>query len=153
VELLAKAGWAQVIQWGTHAAYDPEAETIPLIVMINPHEIPQLGEGVTVVEFMDGSTFLLRVPRYERFRESVESVIAHRGHILDVAGNDVILITLIVPQDWYDSHHRGTVVMEWPILTDSGRKRVALLTPIPQLHETLPSLSAEGLVLDHLYDF
>jgi hypothetical protein len=30
---------------------------------------------------------------------------------------------------------------------------VALLVPIAQLHETLPSLEKEGIAPDHLYDF
>jgi hypothetical protein len=38
------------------------------------------------------------------------------------------------------------------ILAQPGHKRVALLVPVGQLHETLPSLEREGVPFDHLYD-
>ncbi|HET7057334.1 MAG TPA: FAD-binding oxidoreductase [Nitrospiraceae bacterium] len=153
VELLGKAAWAQVIQWGTHAAYDPEAATIQMIVKISRQELSSLDEGITVLEALDEKTMLLGVPRYELFKRAVEAIIAHHGEILEVAGNEEILMTMIVPQAWYDAHHSGKMLWEWPLLSDPERKRVALLTPIPRLHYTIPMLKHEGIVIDHLYDF
>jgi hypothetical protein len=45
------------------------------------------------------------------------------------------------------------MLWEWPILSDPERKRVALHTPIPRLHYTIPMLKDEGIVIDHLYEF
>lgn len=153
IELLLKAAWGWTIKQGTQAGYDPEAMEIQAWVKQGPVELADADPGIKVLQNLGGRSSLVSLPRYEPFSRAVKTLIEHDARLVEVAGNDHILMTLITPTGWHDSYHRGTLTCEWRILTDPVKKRVALLVPIGQLHEIIPSLEREGLTIDHLYDF
>ncbi len=152
-ELLFKAAWGWAIKQGTQAGYDPEALEVQAWVKKGSQDLASLAPTIKVLEQLDDRSYLMALPRYEPFKQAVQTLIAHDARLVEVAGNEQILLTILAPRDWDDLYHRGMTVCEWTILTEPQRKRVALLVPIAQLHETLPSLDREGLVLDHLYDY
>ena len=44
-------------------------------------------------------------------------------------------------------------IHEWEILTQPGQKRLAILVSVDRLHEVIPSLEAEQLKINHIYDY
>ena len=153
IELLFKTAWGWVIKQGTQAGYDPEALQVQAWVKKGSQELAGLEPNIKVIEQLDDQSSLIALPRYEPFKQAVQTLIAQGARLVEVAGNEHILMTILAPREWEDDYRRGVKVCEWAILTEPARKRVALLVPIAQLHETLPSLEREGLILDHLYDF
>jgi hypothetical protein len=153
LELLFKMTWSWVIKQGTAAGYDPEAETIQAWVKQGTSDLATIDPAIKVLDRLDERSVLVSLPRYEPFKRAVATLISQGAHLVEVAGNDQILMTILAPQNWRDAAHQGVKVCEWTILTEPSKKRVALLMPIGRLHETLPALEREGVTLDHLYDF
>ena len=153
VELLFKSGWGWAIKQGTQAGYDPEAMEIQVWAEQGTPEMGGIDSNIRVLQNLGDRSLLLSLPRYEPFGHAVKTLITHNARLVEVAGNEYMLMTIIVPREWHDLHHRGAHICEWTILTQPNRKRVALLVPVGQLHQTLPSLEREGLQFDHLYDF
>ncbi|WNM64239.1 hypothetical protein PQG83_19330 [Candidatus Nitrospira neomarina] len=153
MELLFKTAWGWAIKQGTGAGYDPEALEIQAWVKQGSKDIAALDPSIRVLDQLGDRSYLMAIPRYEPFKQAVKTLIDHDVRLIEVAGNEQILITIIAPHDWQDRHHIGRKVCEWPILTQPDRKRVALFVPIKQLHETLPTLEQAAVQLDHLYDF
>lgn len=92
-------------------------------------------------------------PRYEGFRRAVEELLARHAQFVDIAGNQIIAVTILVPVEWHDTHNLGRTIWESQLPTNPTMKRVALLTPIPRLHLTLAALKTDDAILEHLYDF
>jgi hypothetical protein len=153
MELLFKSAWGWAIKQGTQAGYDPEAMEIQAWVRQGTQDVAGIDPGIRVLQDLGGRSLLVSLPRYEPFGRAVKTLLAHDARLVEVAGNESMLMTIIAPRDWEDLHHRGTQICKWTILTQPAYKRVALLVPVGQLHETLPSLEQEGIQLDHLYDF
>ena len=47
----------------------------------------------------------------------------------------------------------GAIVATRPILTEPGRKRIAMRVPVAQLHRAVPELRNAGATIEHLYDY
>jgi hypothetical protein len=45
------------------------------------------------------------------------------------------------------------LLLAQPLLTNPGKARVVLLCRVPELSSVLPLLEADGLVIEHLYDY
>ena len=152
-ELLFKTAWSWVIKQGTAAGYDPEAMTLQAWVRQGSRDLSKTAPDITVLDPLGGDSYLISLPRYEPFKVAVQNLVYDDARLVEVAGNEDILLSVLAPRDWQDLHHRGRLVCEWELLTEPERKRVALFVPIGRLHEILPSLDEDGLEIDHLYDF
>jgi hypothetical protein len=97
---------------------------------------------------------VIGLPRYEAFTRAALSLLDKRVRFLDIAGNDDILVTAIIPASFDENKTRSAVILtSFPMLTDSQRKRLALRVPVARLHESIPELRAAGAVIEHLYDY
>lgn len=152
-ELLLKTAWGWAIKQGTQAGYDPEAMSIQAWVKEGSKTLAGIDPAITVLDRLGERSYLVSLPRYEPFKQAVQTLIRHDARLVEIAGNEQILITVIAPTDWHDEYHRGKTVCEWTILTQPTKKRVALLVQVGQLHEILPALEREEIFVDHLYDF
>ena len=151
-ELAGKTVWAHAIKAATGAAYAPEDAEVLAWVRGGPADLAAVYPGVRVVEPLpDGR--LVAIPRYEPFGPALTALAVAEVRFVEIAGNHRIAMTLIAPREWDGARLLGDVVREWPVLTADGRKRVALAVPVARLTETLPALGAEGVVLDHVYDY
>jgi hypothetical protein len=145
-----KTAWGWAIRKSSESAYDPEAETI----QIWARKAPDVTDAAIVArEDLDERSELLKLPRYEPFTAAIVSLANKGVHFVEIAGNDRILVTLIVPDAWQDAQNRGEVLVEWPILTHPETKRVAMTLDVTRLDQILPSFAAEQVRIDHVYDF
>lgn len=150
-ELLFKTAWGAAVAQMSGGAYDPEAAVIHAWVRKSP---VASDERITKREDLGPDDELLALPRYEPFTKVVRGLADQGVRFVEIAGNDAILVQIIVPAAWHDGAARGERLVEWPILTDRSQKRVAVTVAVPRLHEVLPSLAAEpGVTIDHIYDF
>ena len=150
-ELGFKTAWGWAIAKSSGQAYDPEADVIQAWV----RKVPRADDAAIVArEDLDADSELIALPRYEPFTGAVGRLATNGVRFVEIAGNDAILATLVVPAEWRDTAGRGDVLVEWPILTDRARKRIAMTIAVSRLHDVVPSLAAEpGVTIDHLYDF
>lgn len=153
VEYAAKAQYALLIKLATKAAYgDADAEMLTLVTDVTPQALDSQPKIKALRRFDNGQT-LLAMPRYEEFRDSAIKLSKSGVRFVEIAGNDQILLTAVVPANWRYDVARGAVSFERPILTDPSRKRVAIEVPVTSLHSALNGLSAKGVTVEHIYDY
>jgi hypothetical protein len=110
--------------------------------------------GLELVEAPGERDQVVRLPRYEAFTKAALALVGTGTRFVDIAGNDDILVTALAP----DSVNEGalkvaTVVTSRPVLTEPGRKRLALRAPVAQLHRAVEELRNAGATIEHLYDY
>lgn len=150
-EYLAKAGYAQVLNAGTDAAYEPEILSTAIVIDHLPPEVDLDALDLEVVDRFDDGAVLLNGPRYQAFTD-VAVALARQGVVFEeIAGNDgAILVSAIAPNGW-TPHAR--VLFRQPISTDPAMQRVVFDTPVRELSSTLEAVRAGGGTLEHVYDY
>jgi hypothetical protein len=96
---------------------------------------------------------VVALPRYGAFTEMVSALERRNVLFLDIAGNDDILVTAVVPRGVRYAPRDGTVVLEAPLLTDPGQRRVGVRAAVRDLHLVVDDLEGRGLRLEHVYDY
>jgi hypothetical protein len=153
LELGGKAAWGWLLGLATGAAYAPEDLEIRAWVRSGRLDPATAADGVRTLERLDRRARLVTLPRYERFTHVVPALAARRVRFVEIAGNREILVTVLAPVTWNPAAGTGTLVGEWPILTEPDHKRVALAMPVDRLAHVLPRLSRRGVEVDHVYDY
>jgi len=74
------------------------------------------------------------------------------ARFVNIAGNDEILITVLVPSGWTASDAHA-LILDDRLLTDVTTRRVAMKAPVNALHLLVPKLQASGARVEHLYDY
>jgi hypothetical protein len=134
-ELLFKSVYGWIITKATEATYEPATDITWALV--------QKG----------GSKALVPLPRYQAFTQTTIDQAGQGATFVNIAGNKRILLTLVAPERWWYSGP-GEVFTEWPILTEPGRKRSALVLDVKDLAPFLLRLKSEPtLKLDHIFDY
>lgn len=155
LEYLAKAQYATLIKLATKAAYgDADTEMLALAEGITP-DVLKAEPRVKVLRRFDSNLSLIAMPRYEEFRVATERLTRHGVRFREIAGNDDILVTTVVPTSWQYDIPAGKVVFANPILTSPNQslQRAAIKVPVPLLHRVLSDFTAKGFAAEHIYDY
>lgn len=154
LEYGVKAAYGWLIGAGTGAVYDAEAEQMQMVVA-NWSGAAPADARIKVLEPLDGAHVLAATPRYDGFRDAMLALARSDTQLeLDeVAGNREILLTGVAPRSWRYAGSRGKVVYALPLPSDNSRKRIAVRVPTGQLVALLREMLADGLVVDHIYDY
>lgn len=155
-EYLVKGGYAILIKAGTQAGYEAP---IPLTAVLLP-ALPDLvsPEGAPPLELQiidrraDGSV-LVTLPRYDAFKDNASQLARSGSDFIEIAGNRGVIVTSLLTESPLTLPLPHTVLMEQPILTEPGRRRFVLETRVADLANLLRSIDAQGLVLEHVYDY
>lgn len=148
--LKAAYGWA--IRQGTQSVYSAEDLEIQAWAEGTTAEILQREPQLRIVKPIDARAAIVALPRYEPFTQIVPGLAREGVRFVEIAGNDEILITIIAPQAWEYSLSDGRALFTMPILTQPGRKRVAVQVPVAALDRVLRALSGD-VTLEHIYDY
>lgn len=152
-EYLVKAAYGWAIGLATRSAYGAEDTTIHARVEGASEAIFQ-DSRVKKVRQTGRGTYVIGLPRYEAFTPTTLALLGKRLRFRDIAGNDDILVTVLVPASFDERKDRlPTVIASAPMLTDPHRKRLALRVVVSRLHEVVPALRAAGATIEHVYDY
>lgn len=148
-EFVAKAAYAKVL--GAAAAADPAPLTIRTIVSgLNRDRLSRLPD-VTIVDAR-ASAFEIETPRYDRFTRILVDIARQGGSIVEIAGNDDIMVSLTVPSDAEPHLASGTVLAR---MHRSGFAGDRLLIGL-KLRDLAAFLTAHKLGdpgLEHVFDY
>lgn len=153
-EYLVKAIYGCIIKVATGTAYDPAAETTIVVLDRIPDNInPQLPL-LKRLQQLPSNHVLVELPRYHEFMHYAAVLARHDVVFHEIAGNrGPVLISALCNAAACPLPPESQVLFEQDILTLPGSKRVVLTTPVAALTPTLKMLSANGLTLEHIYDF
>jgi hypothetical protein len=148
-----KAVYGWIIGGGTKTAYAPaELEIYTVVENLNDNFLAQ-NPDVRLVEKIDTDYSVIVLPRYEAFSKLVPGLIDQGIKFIEIAGNDEILISVLAPKNW-ELHIPGAkALFSMPVLIDNDLDRVAVNSQIAKLHTILGALKAEGVKLEHIYDY
>ncbi len=153
VDLGLKTLWGWLVGTGTRAAYGPERPDVLVWARDTRGAVLHLDPPARALDPPDRNSRLLSLPRYEPFTPAVAELSRRGVEIVEIGGNRTIVMTMIAPREWKNLGDRGRPIHEWGILTRPAEKRVAIAVAVDRLHEVIPSLEAEGLRVDHVYDY
>jgi hypothetical protein len=156
VDYSVEAVYCELIELATHATYGFEDTTTQAWVE-GPVDIKSLvdplGGRVKLVRDLGGNQAILAIPRYQEFTGTAQALVRGGVHFNQIAGNQLIVISAIAPGAWTNKTPGLQLLLTQPLLTSPGRTRVVALCRVPELSLVLPLLEADGLAIEHLYDY
>ena len=156
LDYAVESAYCEVIELATRATYGIEdvntaawiefpadAQARLLASLPSMKIVKDLGAGEAIVE----------IPRYQEFTSDAQTLVQNGVHFHQIAGNELIVVSAIAPSGWVSSSNNLQLLLSQPLLTDTDKTRAVLLGKVSELHEVLPLLKQQGLVIEHLYDY
>jgi hypothetical protein len=151
--------WAYAALMRFIAGYDPADLTIRSVVGgSTPTDLAAM-KGVKVIREVDNRGehgVLVETARYAEFDAFVRELGRHPpASLLEVAGNQRILVTVIAPDgsDTALAAAGGDIIFRLPIQSSPGSRRVGIDMPIRSLVNGVAGFEAAGLKFEHAYDY
>jgi hypothetical protein len=153
VDYTLEAFYCWLIEKATHATYGYEpADTFAWIDNANPDVFQRLPR-MKGVKQVGPRAFIVDIPRYQEFT-GIASKLAERGvRFIDIAGNSRIIVSVIAPESWHYERSEAQQLFSSVILTHPETKRVVIGCDVGWLTDGLRELHAEGIELEHVYDY
>lgn len=151
-EYLVKAVYGKIIEKATHRAYEkPILNTSVLVEPWPACETPPPRVALILQPKEDEA--LLSLPRYQDFM-APSMALANCGAVFkEIAGNrGVILVSMLGPLGQAQPSDTEVMIRQ-PIITQPGREREVLVVPVAKLASVLRGLPAQGLTLEHIFDY
>ena len=98
----------------------------------------------------DGTT-VIETPRYREFTEILLGLAARGRDVVEIAGNDDIFITLLLPPG--APQVKGQRLVSVPLQARPGWRRDGLAVKVPQLAELMRNAGRSGAQFEHAYDY
>jgi hypothetical protein len=152
VEYGVKFLYAGVIRLASHAVYGV-ADTE---VYLSAREIPEAAfaiPGVKKIRTLSDGLSVITVPHYQGFTDTLPLLARQGVQFSEVAGNDEMLVTFIAPAAWTYNLSAGHPLFTMELLGGQPLKRVAIQAPVKSLGNILREIEAQGLRLEHLFDY
>lgn len=146
IEFAGKAAYAKIIDNAVAAIGQADLTIRSVIDGLSEEELAEI-EGVSVVETIDAG-IVIETPRYREFTNILVSLSDRGGTIIEIAGNDEIMLTAILTTP-------AEIAGMLTILPRQGYgdERVLVNSKISDLAATLANLSENGAILEHIHDY
>ncbi len=149
LEYAVKAGYASLIGRASQSAYGAE-ESTTTVWLERPADVP-LPEGArSLARF--GDEEVVELPRYEAFRGAALALVERGARFREIAGNDVVAVTLVAERGALRARRDREVLARWPVLTTRRDERVLVVVRVRDLHELVADARAAGASVDHVFD-
>lgn len=153
LEFAVKAAYAELLGYAARSAYDAPVEEVHLLVRAERAEDLQVDPRVKLVRALTQGRYLVAVPRWGPFTEIVPEFAERGVEVLEIAGNDDIVMSVVGPKASVLPAQLGVSLFESKLVTDRSKKRSVLLVPTQKLSQALRMLRAANVRLEHLYDY
>jgi hypothetical protein len=151
-EYAVKGVYGKLIALATGAAYDPALPTTEVVADRAPSELPEGGD-IKLLRRLDDGRALLELPRYEAFKDAAGRLAGQGVRLVDIAGNDSVILVTVQVERSRQFGDGARVLFEQPIITLPDRKRVGLVLPVAGLSDFLRTAKANGIAVEHVYDY
>ena len=149
-ELFAKAAYAKVLA-AAAATGGPVAREIRSVV--TGLDVASLSaiNGVKVIAARNGN-IEIETPRYARFTSILVEVARRGGTVLDIAGNDEIMLSITVPERATTSLARGSIILRMKRSGVPG-ERVLVNVKVADLAAFITAHPPGDPGLEHVFDY
>jgi len=137
-----------LIEIASHAVYGVEEDVTYAWINNAPDPVISGVPAVRKVKSLGTDSWIIRMPRYQKFTNAAEQLLRGQARFVEIAGNRQIMVTAVVPRGWSFPLPAGEILFSSKVLTDARSKRVALRFPVESLGwivDTFP--------IEHIYDY
>jgi hypothetical protein len=147
-----KAVYGKLIEKATRAAYEPALMTTQVVVDRAPDGLKD--DHIALVRQEPDGRAVMDLPRYFEFRIAATTLAQHGSKLLDIAGNDSVILVTVWANDHIDfSRDNLRILFKQPLITMPGNKRIALIVPVRALSQFLLDAPGRGIQVEHVYDY
>lgn len=146
-----KAGYAALLRKAAGLA--PADLTIRSVVLGLDATDLAVDPRIAVVADLGGGRTLIETPRYRAFSEVLRGLAGRGRTVVEIAGNDRILVTALVPPGKNVDMPAADTIFALPIQSRPGWRRVGLDAEVPRLAALIGALERQGAVFEHAYDY
>ena len=151
-EYLVKGVYGKIIEKATHTAYEKPILTTSVVVAPWP-ACERLPPDIALLSQPRPEEALLSLPRYQDFMAPAMALAKCGADFKEIAGNrSVILVSALGPLGQAPPANTEVMIRQ-PIITQPGKEREVLVIPVTNLASVLRGLSAQGLTLEHIFDY
>jgi hypothetical protein len=153
-----KQGYAALITLGLAATSDPAPLRIMFVVRGDARAMLAREPNVRLVRTLGDGLTLLEAPRYERFtqlllRLTEDRLAADRVEIVEIAGNQRILVSVIAPESASPAIPGAAKLFSLPIDAKPGFRRVGYDADVTLLTSIVSAFREAGIEVEHFYDY
>lgn len=147
-----KQAYADLIQSGLSATSDPALLDI-IVWAKGPVDEAVAGEADTEILLdLGGEGTVFVTKRYQVFTDMIPRLIARGVSFVEIGGNDEILVTVLSGQE-LDMPEGSRALFAYDLPAEPETRRTGFVASVRALHEVLPELAAQGVTLEHVYDY
>jgi hypothetical protein len=154
-----EAVYAEAMQLASHLAYGAESDETYTWVENAPEtlfrDFPRIKVAQEKAKEVSRQSYVVIIPRYQEFTHLAVKLAERDVHFVQIAGNDEIMVTVVVPNGWtYDvPAGNGTLLFTENVLTQPGAKRIALECRVRALPTLIRHFTSAGIKIEHIYDY
>jgi len=155
VDFGIEAIYAHAMLFASHVTYGTESDETYTWIENAPETLLRDFPRIKNVKQLGPQSFVVSIPRYQEFTDRAIELAKRDVHFEQVAGNDEIMVTVVVPKGRaYDlPADLGRALFSEEFLTQFGVERIALECPVRSLHSVLNSFAVRGIKIEHIYDY
>jgi hypothetical protein len=159
VDFGIEAVYAEAMQLASHLAYGAESDETYTWVENAPEtlfrDFPRIKVAQEKAKEVSRQSYVVIIPRYQEFTHLAVKLAERDVHFVQIAGNDEIMVTVVVPNGWtYDvPAGNGTLLFTENVLTQPGAKRIALECRVRALPTLIRHFTSAGIKIEHIYDY
>jgi hypothetical protein len=151
LEYGGKAIYARLIALGAAASGPVALRLRSIVADLDPADAAAEGRIATVRKLATGATEI-ETPRYREFTSILAGLAARGRNLTEIAGNDDVLVTVLVPQG-RAADKLGKPLFEVQIQARPGWRRLGLDVKVASLTSVIRELGESGMELEHVYDY
>lgn len=151
LEYGSKALYAKLIGLGA-AAIPADLRIRSVVRNANPVNLAE-DRRLAVAEHTDGVGTVIETPRYRAFTEILVTLAARGYDMIEIAGNDDILITVLAENDAVARKLNAKSLFVVPVQSRPGWTRYGFDVKVADLLAVIRQLKETGAELEHVYDY
>jgi hypothetical protein len=150
-EWKAKAAYAKAIDRAVQATGVAQLEIQSVVAGLDKDSLKQI-HGVDITQ-EEGNRFIIKTQRYQAFNAILEDIANRGGQVVEIAGNDDILVTVTHPANADLSVFQQTQVLTQLRRDGFGDVRSLLNVKVLALSALLRTARSQGIRVEHVYDY
>ena len=149
-EFTFKAFYAQLIQWAANSSYDAPVNNIYLIVS-NDGSLKE-NSNLKIIK-SEGDKMIISITRWGIFTEELKKLADQNIKIYEIAGNDEIVVSLIMNKSQMLTDSKTEMLYESRIVSNDRLKRNLFLLPVNKLLTIIKEAKNKNITIEHVYDY
>lgn len=148
-----KAGYAKALGWASGNTLGPDEVRLRMLVLPGGADLAAIDPDLKVLGDVGGAQ-KVDAPRYARFTVIMARMADSPAQVVEIAGNDDLLVTFLVPKDKAAGLAIGQEpTLRMPLADRPGWERVGITVKVATLMPTLRIARDQGAQLEHVYDY